>query len=768
MQLFKPQNNFIELILLLLVAVFAYREFIFSGKIPLPGDALIGAYYPWLNSKWDYPVGVPIKNPSISDTFSLFYPWKQLEAKLFKKLTLPLWNKYSFSGTPLLADYHSAVFFPANIVFILSPQYGWAIYIFLSTLLCLISMYLFLGNHVKGTLVKSAGAIVFAFSALMTTWVEFGTAVWAIGFLPLALYCLDMFSTTKKKKYLTFLSLVICLMILAGHVQVDIYALTLIAIYAIFITRKNLFLIATFVLLGLLLASPQLLPTIEFYFRSIRSGEKFASLFNYGLLPFSEIFRLWAQDFFGNPTTGNYFGKLDYHEVSPFLGALSLPLIAPLFINFSKQTKFIKFFVLTFIISLLLAFSSPLTRFIFSQPLPLLTYSYASRILFLTSVSAAVLIAFCLDRLGSEKKYAPTIALSSLSLIAISLIGYLTVTLPPQRPITLRNLILPVLLLFSLTIFSLLKINKRLVILTIFLLISFDLTRYFNKQTPFVSTRLVFPTTPAIEFLQKQPKPFRIAIDKGPLMPPNTWVYYGLESIGGYDPLRLTDYNRLFSVVSNGKYTDTLGRFSELTDVDPKYLDLLNVKYFLSLKETETRKISKVAAKLVNYGYRPAYEEGQVVVLENRKAADRAFFVSKIETAKDKPELSEFLESSLFDPLSTAIVEEKTNLPANPSIGKVISIKHDDNEVEIRTENQARGFLVLADSFDSNWQATVNGKSTHVYKVDGALRGVELPPGENLIRFNYRPKSFIIGVYLSFLGASLIILSSVLIGKKHD
>lgn len=760
-------KSFRPILLLALVVILAYRDLIFLGKVPLPADTLIGAYYPWLNSKWGYSVGVPVKNPPISDAFSLFFPWKILEAKLFKQFQLPLWNKYSFSGTPLLADYHSAVLFPPNLLFVISEKYGWGLYVLFSTLFCLASMYIFLGGHVKDKLARAIGAIVFAFSGLMTTWVEFGTAIWAIGFLPLALYCLDRSTKSKDKKFLVFLSLAICLLILAGNVQIVIYSVFLISLYIFFEYKQSKLPPFIYIFLGILLATPQLLPTMEFYLRSIRSSEKFSSLFDFGLIPLFEATRLWAADLFGNPTTRNYFGKLDYHETSPFLGTLTLPLVIPLLFNFRKLSPASKFFSCVFLASLFLAFSSPFTKLIYSLPLPLLTYSYASRILFLTSFSASVLLAISLDHLPFEKKNKTIASISSATIFTFSLITIFTLIPEQLRIVSLRNFALPGVLLAILPVILFTKINKQLVLLVIFLLLSFDLLRYFSKQTPFISANLVFPSTPVLDFLARQMGPFRIAADHGPLLPPNTWVYYGLESIEGYDPLRATDYNQLFNIAANGKYSNTLNRFSEIADVNPKFLDLLNVKYFLTLKDSESNKMSKASAKLLQYGYKPIFEEGKVLVLENPSVFSRAFFVSKIERVNNPKELQVALENPQFDPKVSAIVQGDLEVADDISIGQVIEFNHRDNEVEITTRSQGSGFLVLADSFDPGWTVKVNQKPSPIFKVNGALRGVALPSGQNHVLYEYQPNSFKIGLYLSILAGGLIIVMQF-VTKDHD
>lgn len=52
-----------------------------------------------------------------SDAIRQIYPWKELAVSMIKEGQLPLWNPYAFSGTPLLANIQTAVFYPLNILF---------------------------------------------------------------------------------------------------------------------------------------------------------------------------------------------------------------------------------------------------------------------------------------------------------------------------------------------------------------------------------------------------------------------------------------------------------------------------------------------------------------------------------------------------------------------------------------------------------------------------------------------------------------------------
>ncbi len=48
--------------------------------------------------------------------------------------------------------------------------------------------------------------------------------------------------------------------------------------------------------------------------------------------------------------------------------------------------------------------------------------------------------------------------------------------------------------------------------------------------------------------------------------------------------------------------------------------------------------------------------------------------------------------------------------------------------------------LVLTDTFQSGWSATVCGRSQPIVQVDGAFRGVEVPAGSCSVTFSYRPR----------------------------
>ena len=105
------------------------------------------------------------------DNLNVFYPYKQLSIDLIKKGIVPLWNPYNFSGSPLLADFQSAVFYPLNLIYLLLPMIdAWSVMVIIQPILAGVCTYLFLSCFSLLKTSRMFGAIVFAFSGAMIVW----------------------------------------------------------------------------------------------------------------------------------------------------------------------------------------------------------------------------------------------------------------------------------------------------------------------------------------------------------------------------------------------------------------------------------------------------------------------------------------------------------------------------------------------------------------------------------------------------------------------
>ena len=108
----------ISILLLFLALVIFFYPVWLKGFTPTPTDALVGLYHPWRDLlENQYPNGYPYKNFLPTDPFRQQIPWKKLVIEQIKNKQPPLWNPYSFSGNPLLANFQAGVFYPLNLIF---------------------------------------------------------------------------------------------------------------------------------------------------------------------------------------------------------------------------------------------------------------------------------------------------------------------------------------------------------------------------------------------------------------------------------------------------------------------------------------------------------------------------------------------------------------------------------------------------------------------------------------------------------------------------
>lgn len=763
--------RFLPYITIIVISIIIYWPLFFKNKIPFPGDLLIGAYYPWLDYKWGTITGVAVKNPNLSDVFSHILPLKYLAVDIIKSGHLPLWNTFSFSGTPLLANYNSAPLFPANIILSLPKYYSWALYIYAQTLFAALGIYLFIKKYSKNIFINITASLIFSLSALMSTWVEFGGGVWAMVTLPWILYFINRYIDHRKIISLILTSLSLSSLYFAGNYQIALFGSILIAVYLIFqylnhrLSISTLLTIIIYLLLSVGLSAIVLIPA---YFQSqlsVRSSEVYSQAYNFGLMSIQNFVRVFAADFFGNPTTYNYRGAFVYYENSPFLGTLLLPLILPLlFKPFRNKDNLFWWLILFF--SLFLVLDSPLTQFIYRQHLPFLTYSSASRILFFSSLSAAVLCVYALPNLINRnyRRLAQFFCLILLSILAVGLIHLKFEGSPENFLISFRNSVIPVLILsFSIVLLQF-NFQKKIYLPIIFLIFFVDLSHYFWKFNPFIDSSLVFPNTPALTFLQQQSAILRIARLNREILTPNTWIQYRLPSVEGYDPLSPENYSRYFNRVNQNKYFDGINRYTELYSPDYNFLSSLNVKYLIDINnEKNPNTISVSNSK----NLKKIFIDKSTVIYENKNYLDRAYFVENTVTVKDHQKLAKIIDQENFNPLKKSVIISEDTLPDYWSLGKVSIDSYQDNSIRISTDNKGEGLLVVADTYDNGWHVYIDNSETRLYEVNGALRGVIVPKGSHSVKLNYWPKSVDIGLKVSFLSCLGMLLLSIYLFIKN-
>lgn len=740
------KRYFAILLILLVLLVFFYQTII-KGLVPVPADTIIGLYHPFrdLYAKSN-PNGIAFKNFLITDPVRQTYIWKELLVNVWQEGAVPLWNPYEMTGKPLLANFQSGAFYPLNIILFLKPfSIFWSIFILSQSFLCAFFLYLYLVNRRLDKRAAAVGSLAFSFSGFSISWLEWGTILHTILWLPLLLYFIDkIFENLKNKKGsgLIYVGLLFSLSssFFAGHLQLFFYLFIIFIGYFFlrwFENKKSWVVLLKFKLLIVIfifITFPQWISTLQFLSLSARGIDQNFRGIEGWFLPIKHLVQFLVPDFFGNPSTLNYWGTWNYGELTGYIGVI--PLFFASFALFKKSSTTI-FFITVFLISLLLALPNAISSIPFIFNIPFISSSQPTRLLFLCVLSLSILSAFGFDyflRLNkiSIKYMIPFISFIFLFLVIWGLVinGNLNIFINSKNiQVSKHNLFFPTLIFGLATVCLLLRNflkNKSLrmfVIIVILLLISFDGIRFAQKFTPFTNRSYLYPETKSLEFLLKQKGTFRIAVLDNRIMPPNFFTHYHLQTIEGYDPLYLKSYAEYIVAQERGKadIAEPFGFNRIITphNYESQLFDFLNTKYVLSLDEIKSPKLVKV------------FEEGQTKIYQNTKALERAFFVKNVINTKDDVSL-------LFtqDLKITAIISE-SNLDkfVNLSVGNVRIVSYTENTVSLETENMESGFLVMSDAYYPTWKVFIDGKESKIYKTNHAFRGVYIPKGKHSIIF---------------------------------
>lgn len=737
---------------------FAHPYFL-KGLVPFPSKYLVTFFPPWSAQ-----YGMPVKNNAMPDIITQIYPWKKITIDSWKQGQVPLWNPYSFSGTPHAANYQTAVFSPINLLYFILPFVdAWSISILLQPLLSGLFMYVLLRTLQRSQPASLIGSVAFMFCGFLTVWMAYGTLGWAVVWLPLIFAAVLMHMDKRSWWNPLIVSLSLALSFFSGHFQMSVYvliALTAFIVYQAVHTKRMRASIelGLAVVLGLMLSAPQILSSLDAYSQSVRS-----ELFTQGGgIAWQYLVTLFAPDFYGNPVTRNdWFGF--YAEWASYIGVVPLLLAVYAIV---RRTKHIGFFLGLALISFLIATPSPVNAFVIWLKVPAISTSYAARIIILTSFSLAVIAAYGLDRLREDwekKKMSITFPYFVGIAVLLVVLWCVVVIIRPfdadKLLIARRNLILPTglalgyFLLVFVGFIRRWKFIKHVAIGFFVVLTIVDMLRYSIKWMPFDPREYVYPEVDILSFLKKEVGRERIFGNLGG----EVTNRFGLSGIEGYDAVYQKRYGEFIRSLSDGQIITperSVVQFAKIAKFSEQALQLLGVRYIVH--RLSDGRFSWAYPYWEYPHYQSVYRDEQYEVFENQKALPRAFLASSYLVRVTDQGIIDTLYSEGLDPRQTLILETDPEIAPQSGEGTADITKYTPNEVVIKTASTTPKLLFLSDVYDPGWRAAVDGKEARIDRADYDFRAVAVPAGEHTIRMVYWPKSFVYGLWIAMLGAGLM------------
>jgi hypothetical protein len=747
----------IALLFFLITSVYL-RHTLFTPRVDVPGNLAYVAY-PWKAS------GRHTVNANTGIVFTQLAPWTRVARRSIEQGELPLFNRFSAAGSPLLANQQTALAHPFTLLgLFLSVGKAFTLSAALRIFFAQFFLYVFLRNWNLHPLAAIFGAISFAFCSFSVIWLLFplGLATW--GVVP-GLAAVDEFFRRARIASFVFLVFSLTLPILGGHPESALWVGLTLAAYGIYALAQmtpreshGRCLAGGFgaAMLAVALTAAWWMPTLEILPRSSRHEhvEQWGRLAT-PPLPSAWSTTLLAPNILGTPSSANYKAPEprypllidDYGEIaSGYAGVLALGLAAcALFIRSGLRS----FFGSTAIATLLTLTRAPLWYPVFRK-LPLIGLALDQRLRFLWCLSVIVLAAVALDALLRGVR-------SRSAAVAVAIAGLLTYLLYATSDARDPHAIVAAAV--AAIAASLIAFAPRYVAASALSLLALvDLTFATKGYNPPARPVDVYSPTPAIEAMKKDPAPHRIAALGWSLLP-ETPAWYGLEDVKTTDPLSSKDYLRLmrgYLGIDPGNYDQAI------SDTSYQFFDYLNIEYVY---------VPPNVPVPPDPALETVYRGGDGVVLRNREVFPRYFFVRNF-VLEPRFDVAVLALKNIGDLRQTALVdrlpaqlgshERGTQFPAGAAELTIRRYENNSEELDVRAESLS--LLVSSDAWWPGWRATLDGKPLDVVKVNGAFVGVFVPPGKGLLRIDYRPHGFVTGSAISASAAALLALT--LIGLK--
>lgn len=711
-----------------------------------------------------------------SDTVSQFFPWHLTASKAVENGEMPFWNPYNLGGEPLLANIQLAYFYPPNLVlFSIMPAhmvFGFSFY--LHILFAGFSTYL-LARHLKlDRYCALASGVIFMFSGYFIGHIYSGhyAQVCAASWLPMIFLLFDITIQKKKWSWGLLLGTAIGIQFLAGHLQMTLFALGMCGLYFIyFLVTKNLekrdlktssLLLAILIpgaILAVVLSLIQLIPTYEMISLTTRNeGISYTYAVAYSYPPWSLV-SLLLPNLFGNPVDGNYWNVWSYYEMGFYMGVPALFLVPLSYI--SRKDKFVRFFTGVGILAMILAMGKYTGIYwILWKVVPGFdVLRVPARFMIITILSVSILSGYGLSnlraKLSNEQKNRSFKFIKAALITAFFLLGLVLLLSALYVPLSniikgliedlirtpeyverghsivqtsfMMGLVDIVILSVLLTAMALLiywrmkmKDHMKWFSFAVIGLIFLNLGFYHIKFIDAKDLDDIYPEPGYIQYIMDDPGDFRV-YDESEIIEDNFQIIYEMNTVGGYNPLRIHYYDALLETIhdlSNNHHHPIL--------------NMLGVKYILTSYILEDSGFDLVYKDSENR----TGEGDPVYVYMNPEAFKGAFVVHKMGEMEEH-DILETLQSDGFHPETTGLMES-VPVPQSTVVNSSSNIyltRDGFNEVNIDVDMSSNGYLILSQSYYPTWNVYVDGQEEELLRINYAFPGVYLEKGNHTVKF---------------------------------
>jgi hypothetical protein len=766
-----------------LYAVFAAGLFwpAVSGARVFSASSDLYTWVPWRASAPPNLAGY--SNYLLSDHTRSFYPWADWARHQLRSGHLPQWNPYVLSGTPFLSNAQAQLFSIFSVpVWLLPFPYGLGVAAAFKLYAAALGTYLLcreLGQRFAGALLAG---IAYGFGSFLVVWLSHPITPEAV-ILPWMLLAAERLVRAGRGADVLLMAAVCLALFLGGYPEGQaqmclatvIWTAVRIAVSRPRLPRRAVAiragLVATGIALGACLAAFAIVP----FLLALPGSAGLATRMSQTVEPIRSVVTVAFPNWWGRPSGYVTPGAPpNYNMVDMYAGTVALLLAAVAMLDRRGWRRMLA-------PSVLAAFG--VARDLGLPPLPwvlahLPEFEHARNqlLVVLFGMGIAVLAGFGVDRLCDRgRRIWPAVALTAGGAIAVAVAGaasagvsapvvrsvvhhFLTGAAEPY-PAATHLIAVGWWVLLAAGVLAAAVTARRLppavACAALVALCAIDAAHFFDGYQPMPPASAVFPSTPAIRYLQRHQGDDRVTA-LAPAMPADTGMVYGLHDIRGLDPPQPGDaYARLIRLTIPDPHLASNTNVEHLDAARMHVLDLLSVRLILTGRANTLGGLP---------GLTTAYLGRDGRIYRNAAAVPPVSVPRRALTAPDNAAARRIIASPAFVPGRDVTVQQP--VPAGQGTARVVRDTSDG--VVIDADMRRAGLLVLSDAWTAGWSVTVNGRAATPLVVDTAIRGVLLARGRDRVIWTYTTPGLETGTLLSAAGATIaMVWAGVLLVRRR-
>jgi hypothetical protein len=724
--------------------------------------------YPWLDPQH------PPKTPYAvqMDQAAVYYPWEVLTHNSLRQHDeLPLWDPQSFAGHPLYANAQTGLAYPPRLALanLVSPSWAHDLYVLFHVWLGGLAMFALLkefGARFSGAVLSG---VAWSFSSFSAFWIQLENFLVVLALLPFVILFIHRWHARRSWRTLAVAALLLGAVFIGGSPEISLPCFVLAFTYAAFLSGTRLF--SEWRQLGAgqrvaIAVAPCLLGAVALAVASA------------AFLPFLALQSRYAREPFTlaeNLRLGKVVPSDLLHTVVP----VKLPLVSTNTAVFIGSIAGVLAIIALFrrrpgaglgrgiVIFLILFFAVPPFQWLVYNAIPRLNFvGGLGRTLFVWVFGVAILAGLGLDTVIAEvrrsnRRWAGDPEVSFAGAAPSASAGD-----PPSVgwPAELRRRVAPARAAAP-AVVGLVCIALTAAQLLVYM-------RDANPPFPPRSGSHLFPETPAIaaarEVIGRTPGRERVLPFTGPTggppvnvpLPWATPLALDLPSAGGYESALPTDTADLWRVVI-GENPAAVERDPVRYAFGPYFakgtrMDLLG-RVGVAAVLTEPN-LSFSTDQLDAWRLREKYRGGDGVVFEVLDRPGRAFLVdSSVRIDETNQALKHFVRPD-FDVQREVILQNagrtesqgpRTTGGIDGSASRVRWLTESANEIQLEVRSTQPAWLVVLDSWDPGWTASIDGEGAEIARANHNFRAVRVPAGTSTVRMSYRPPGLVAGIAIS-------------------